>query len=107
MIDLQNDWFDDEELARGRDGVLKTCNQLIELAGRENAPVVEVQTVHARDRSTWALNMLDDGLGVVIEGTAGAQRLEGLLPSDHLVVKTRDSAFHRTDLEAWLREREV
>jgi nicotinamidase-related amidase len=107
LIDMQNDWFDDDELARCRDDLLDACNQLIGFARRENAPVVEVQTLHAPDRSTWALNMLDDGLGVVVEGTAGARRLEGLLPCDHLVVKTRDSAFHRTELEAWLRERDV
>jgi nicotinamidase-related amidase len=69
--------------------------------------VVEVQTVHAHDRSTWALNMLDDDQGMALEGTPGAARLDGLLEPDHLVVKTRDSAFHGTDLARWLRERDV
>jgi nicotinamidase-related amidase len=107
LIDLQNDWFEDDELARCRDDLLATCNRLIEDAHRQQAPVVEVRTVHTSDHRTWALNMLDDGEGVVIEGTDGAQRLDGLLEPDHVIVKTRDSAFHGTDLATWLRERDV
>jgi nicotinamidase-related amidase len=107
LIDLQNDWFEDDELARCRDDLLDTCNRLVEDARRHGAPVVEVQTVHTADRSTWALNMHEDGEGVVIDGTAGARRLDGLLDPDHLVVKTRDSAFHGTDLATWLHDRDV
>jgi nicotinamidase-related amidase len=69
--------------------------------------VVEVQTVHAADKSTWALNMLDDDQGMAIEGTEGARRLDGLLEPDACIVKVRDSAFHDTELEAWLDERGV
>jgi nicotinamidase-related amidase len=107
VIDLQNDYFADDELARCRDDILAACNQLIRAARDAGAPVVEVQTVHAHDKSTWALNMLDDDQGMALEGTPGAARLDGLLEPDHLVVKTRDSAFHGTDLELWLRERDV
>ena len=107
LIDLQNDWFEDDELVRCRDDLIKATNLLIDAARREGVPVVEVQTVHTRDRSTWALNMLQDGEGVVIGGTEGAQRLEGLQEPDHLIQKTRDSAFHGTDLDEWLRARDV
>ena len=107
LIDLQSDWFDNDELARCRDDLLAACNHLVDRARSEQAPVVEVQTIHSADRRTWALNMLKDGLGVVIEGTPGAERLAGLHEADHIVVKTRDSAFHRTHLADWLRERGV
>ena len=107
LIDLQNDYFADDELARCRDDLLAASNSLVRAARDADAPVVEVQTVHAQDRSTWALNMLDDGQGMALEGSPGAARLEGLLEPDHLLVKTRDSAFHGTDLHRWLRERDV
>ena len=107
VIDLQNDYFADEELERCRDDILAACNRLILAARDAGAPVVEVQTVHAHDKSTWALNMLDDDQGMALEGTPGAARLDGLLEPDHLVVKTRDSAFHGTDLGPWLQDRDV
>jgi nicotinamidase-related amidase len=107
VIDLQNDYFNDDELARCRDDVLERCNQLIRAARDAGSLVVEVQTVHARDKSTWALNMLDDDKGMAIEGTAGAQRLDGLLEPDVCILKTRDSAFHGTTLEEVLRKRGV
>jgi nicotinamidase-related amidase len=107
LVDLQNDYFADDELARCRDDVLEACNLLVRAARDAGAPVVEVQTVHAHDRSTWALNMLDDGQGMALEGTEGARRLDGLLKPDVCIVKTRDSAFHETELGGWLRERDV
>jgi nicotinamidase-related amidase len=107
LIDLQNDYFADDELARCRDDLLAASNRLVLAARDADAPVVEVQTVHAQDKSTWALNMLDDDQGMALEGSPGAARLDGLLEPDHLVVKTRDSAFHGTDLDRWLRDRDV
>jgi nicotinamidase-related amidase len=107
VIDLQNDYFNDDELERCREDVLDRTNQLVRAARDAGSLVVEAQTVHARDKSTWALNMLDDDQGMAIEGTAGAARLDGLLEPDVCIVKTRDSAFHGTDLEDRLRERDV
>jgi nicotinamidase-related amidase len=107
LVDLQNDFFADDELARCKEDVLAACNALIDKAVAAGAPVVEVQTVHAADKSTWALNMLEDGEGVAIEGTAGAERLEGLGAADRVVVKTRDSAFHGTDLAEWLDDHRI
>jgi nicotinamidase-related amidase len=107
LIDLQNDYFNDPELERCREDILERCNRLVMAAREEGSWVVEVQTVHARDRSTWALNMLDDDQGIAIEGTEGARRLDGLLQSDVCILKTRDSAFHDTDLAQLLRERKV
>ena len=107
LVDLQNDFFDAPELARCREDVLAACNALIEKALAAGAPVVETQTVHAADKGTWALNMLEDGEGVAIEATPGAERLEGLGPTDRVVVKTRDSAFHGTDLAEWLHDHRI
>ena len=107
VIDLQYDYFDGGELAHRRDDVLDRCNRLVDRARSAGAPVIEVLTVHRHDRSTWALNMLDDDQGMALEGTRGAERLDGLLEPDHLVVKTRDSAFFGTDLASCLSRRQV
>jgi nicotinamidase-related amidase len=107
VVDLQLDYFADDELARCRESLLQKCNELIDRARVAQVPVVEVRTVHARDKSTWALNMLDDDQGMALEGTAGAQRLGGLHEPDHVIVKSRDSAFHGTELAGWLAARDV
>jgi nicotinamidase-related amidase len=107
LIDLQYDYFADDELERCRDDLVKAGNLLVERARAAGAPVVEVRTVHKRDKSTWALNMLDDDQGMALEGSRGAERLDELEEPDHVVVKTRDSAFHDTDLAGWLAARGV
>ena len=107
LIDLQNDYFADDELARCRDDLVAACNRLVDRARAAGSLVVEVQTVHAPDKSTWALNMLEDDQGLVLAGTYGAQRLDGLHHADRVVAKTRDSAFHGTELAEVLAAHEV
>ena len=107
IVDLQNDYFVDGELARCREDLLEACNALVDRASVAGALVIEVQTVHAQDKSTWALNMLDDDQGMALEGTEGAQRLQGLHEPDLVLLKTRDSAFHGTELLSWLTTRGV
>ena len=66
-------------------------------AGR--LPVIQVRTEHARDRSTWTLNMLADDQGFAFPGTEEARFLDGLDTDGAVeVVKTRDDAFHGTEL---------
>jgi nicotinamidase-related amidase len=103
MVDMQVDFFNDPELERCRDDLVATCNRLIDAALERGLPVFEVRTVHDRDRSTWALNMLDDSAGITEEGTRGVEPVEGLhhagcSPGIILVTKTRDSAFHDSSL---------
>jgi nicotinamidase-related amidase len=103
MIDMQRDFFNDPELERCREDLVEACNRVIDAALVRGLPVVEIRTVHAGDGSTWALNMLDDRSGMTIEGTPGVEPVEGLRTAEstagiHLVTKTRDNAFHGTDL---------
>lgn len=105
LVDLQRDFFDDAELARHRERVVAACNTMCAQAAAVGVPVVEIRTVHARDRSTWSRNMLEDGRGMVIEGTPGAEPLPELECAAATVVpKTRDSAFHGTALAHLLEE---
>lgn len=99
VIDMQKDFFAGPELAGHRDGVVAACNTAVRKAHQAGAIVFEVRTVHSADRSSWSLNMLRDGQGMTIESTSGAAPVEGLLtPGATVVEKTRDSAFHGTEL---------
>jgi nicotinamidase-related amidase len=109
MVDMQRDFFADPELERCRDDLKEACNRVVEAALDRGLLVVEIRTLHAEDRSTWALNMLDDRAGMTIAGTPGAEPLEGLQHAGRragvtLVAKTRDSAFHGTGLAELLAE---
>jgi nicotinamidase-related amidase len=107
LVDLQRDYFADDELARCQDDLVAACTRVVDAGRAAGLPVIEVRTVHRQDRSTWALNMLDDGAGLVLEGTSGAEPVDGMPVPDEVVVKTRDSAFHGTGLAELLRERRV
>ncbi len=63
--------------------------------------------MHAEDGSTWALNMRPDKKGMTIVGTPGVEPVAGLAPADEVVTKTRDSAFHDTDLAGRLARHRV
>lgn len=104
LIDLQVDYFNDDELARCRDDVIDAANLLARRARDAGALVIVVRTVHSKDRSTWALNMLDDGQGMTFEDEKGSATDPGLDVGDATeIVKTRDSAFYGTELEDLLR----
>jgi len=104
VIDMQKDFFVDDELERCREDVTKACNELVDRAREAGVPVFEVQTVHQHDKSTWALNMLEDDQGMALEGSDGVQRVEGLREGDLVIPKTRDSAFFGTGLAELLQE---
>jgi nicotinamidase-related amidase len=108
LIDLQRDYFADDELARCRDDLVTTCNQLVSAARQTKVPVIEVRTVHDPDGSTWTTTMREDDQGVVLAGSPGAEPLNGLKAAGAtIVVKTRDSAFFATDLLHVLRRENV
>lgn len=108
LVDLQVDYFESPALQDCRAPLTAVCNALLDRAREAGSLVVEVQTVHSRDRTTWSLNMLEDDEGMVVEGTPGAERLPELdLRGAHVVEKTRDSAFYRTRLESLLRTHDV
>ena len=103
VVDMQNSYFEFPDLARVRGELVPQVNELIAAAHEAGRPVILVRTEHARDRSTWTLNMCEDGEGFAYPGTEQAQFLDELATGGHVeVVKTRDSAFFDTDLKAEL-----
>lgn len=103
VIDLQEKFFEDEELARCRADLVATVNGLVAAAQLAGAAVLEVRTEHAADRSTWTLDMLRSGTATLLAGSDEARRVPELAPIATGLVKTRDSAFHGTDLAQRLR----
>ncbi|CAL8969434.1 Peroxyureidoacrylate/ureidoacrylate amidohydrolase RutB [Tessaracoccus sp. O5.2] len=96
---MQNSYFELPGLAEQKDALLPKVLDLIHAAHDAGRPVILVRTQHERDRSTWTLNMLEDDQGFAFPGTAEAQFVDGVADVPHVeIVKTRDSAFHGTDL---------
>lgn len=99
IIDMQKAYFHNEALESKRRELIGACNELIEQAKLQNIPVFHAITKHKKDRTTWTLNMLDDGEGYLFEGDADSQIVEGLQTNEVIeIVKTRDSAFFGTTL---------
>lgn len=103
LIDMQEAYFEAPELAARRIDLVRATSTLVEAARGAGAPIVHVRTEHARDRSTWTLNMLTDDQGFAFTGTEQAAPLAELAPAlsgpdTWDVVKTRDNAFLHTDL---------
>ncbi|MGQ1838814.1 cysteine hydrolase family protein [Kocuria turfanensis] len=104
VIDMQNSYFDFPELEEQRESVTAKVNELIAAAREGGCPVLLIRTQHERDRSTWTVNMHDDGQGFAYPGTEQSQYVAGLDTEGGVgLVKTRDSAFFDTDLAARLR----
>lgn len=108
VIDMQHSYFEQPALAAVQDGLVRRVNELVAAARDGGCPTILVRTEHARDRSTWTLNMLQDDQGFAFPGTREAADLEDLDTADGVdLVKTRDSAFHGTALRQVLREHAV
>ncbi|WP_169799235.1 cysteine hydrolase family protein [Nocardioides jensenii] len=108
MIDMQVAFFSSGPLEPLREELVSRCNELHRWASYRQIPVFQVRTQHQADKSTWTLSMLEDDQGFLIAGDDDAGPVPGLVTEGAAeVVKTRDSAFHGTDLADRLRERHV
>ncbi|PRB72660.1 cysteine hydrolase [Arthrobacter sp. MYb213] len=103
MIDMQNAFFETPALEQQRRQVTEQCNMLLKEARKHDLLIVNVCTIHQRDKSTWTLSMLEDDQGFLFEGTEQAQHLNELDLSRAVdVIKHRDSAFWQTGLDGLL-----
>ena len=99
VVDLQVAYLDGGLLERHRGRLVAAANTLVRWARARGSPVVTVRTEHRRDRSTWTLNMREDDQGFSFDGDPDARFVPELdVVGTHELVKTRDSAFVRTDL---------
>ncbi len=107
IIDMQKAYFQDPVLDQQKPRLVDRCNELVRAAIDHNIPVWNIVTEHARDKSTWTLNMKDDDQGFLFAGSEQAELVQGLEIGKRTIVKTRDSAFHKTTLTEELTEMEV
>ncbi|MDT9591434.1 cysteine hydrolase [Nocardioides zeae] len=118
LIDLQEGYFaGSPDLRELRPGLVEGVDALVRRAADAGALVVEVRTVHEADRSTWALNMLEDDAPFLLRDTDEpvplrevvalrellGPRLEERGGRWEVVEKTRDDAFLGTELLDLLR----
>ncbi|ALQ29504.1 cysteine hydrolase [Arthrobacter sp. YC-RL1] len=108
LIDMQEGFFETEDLAQHRARLASACNKLAAAARKAGLPVIAVRTVHKKDKSTWTLKMLEDDQGYLFEGTGQARILPELdLAGSIELIKRRDSAFWATELLTLLLQHRV
>lgn len=108
IIDLQNAYFNNDALQAQQASLVKNTNMLVEIAHHHHLPVFNVRTEHHKDIASWTLNMLDDKQGYLFKGEEDVKSINGLRVDNTIeVLKTRDSAFHHTTLEAMLRNHRI
>lgn len=99
IIDMQEAYFKSPELVRQKPTLVRNIDAAIARARRASELILTIRTEHARDKSTWTLNMLQDDKGFAFVGSDETHAVEGLDADDAIdIIKTRDSAFYKTDL---------
>src|SRR5690348_12248361 len=89
VIDMQKAYFNNGALAERQKSLVTACNEIIDAATKSGLPVIYVRTAHQRDKSTWTLNMLDDGEGYLYYDDSDTQYIEGLhIANTNEVIKT-------------------
>lgn len=115
-IDMQRYFLETGSLEKlnAVDRLVGRTNELISVCRQHGVPVMHVRIVHARDGSTWNQTMRPHWTGELLpqtltEGTWEAEPHPALHvhEEDDVIVKTRGSAFLRTDLESRLRARGI
>lgn len=108
VVDMQKAYFDAGDLKNREGDLVAAINPLLEVARHRGVPIFNVVTLHARDQSTWTLNMLDDKKGYLFKDDQGAQQVDGMkLDGVTMLTKTRDSAFFQTPLAMQLKAASV
>ena len=100
IIDMQKAYFHNDELRRRQETLVQRCNKLITTVKGLGLAVCMVRTEHARDQSSWTLNMLADEQGYLFADSPDSELVDGLVADGtQSVIKTRDSAFYGTNLD--------
>lgn len=111
IIDMQRDFVapDGALCVWGAAATVPAIAALREAAGRAGWEIFHVMRLHdaqGRNADMPRRHLFDNGgRGYCVDGTAGAEIIDDLKPrgGEHVFVKTRNSAFCRTDLEGVLR----
>ncbi len=109
IIDMQHYFFRSEERRVKLTELISSINELIDFAKDKNIPIYQILTVHKDDKSTWNIVMKKYNFAALIEGSKEAELLSEIKfdKSQEVIIKTRQSAFIRTDFENELRENNI
>ncbi len=109
IVDLLQDFFDhdiwtDSLIPKARATLVKNTNELVACCRKKEIPVIWFKQAFKPDLSDAFLHMRRSGKKYTISGTDGCELLTELdvFPDDHILLKSRFSAFFRTDLERLL-----
>jgi nicotinamidase-related amidase len=114
IVDLLQDFFNrdiwpDSQLPDVRETMVKNTNELVALCHKQQIPVIWFRQAFRSDLSDAFPHMRRSGRKYTIAGTPGCELLPELevFPEDHMLLKSRFSAFFRTDLEHLLAKLDV
>jgi nicotinamidase-related amidase len=100
IIDMQKAYFKTPGLIQRQADLIAHINTLVSHHRTIGDLVVAVSTIHSRSTTTWTLNMLEDDIGFAFNDSHEIQAVDGLdLLGAKEITKTRDSAFHGTNLK--------
>lgn len=108
IIDMQDAYFKTPNLSNQRDALAKRINSLVTMFHMNSDIILNIRTVHLRDKTTWTLNMLEDDQGFAFDDSAETGPIASLRIDNAIQLsKTRDNAFHDTNLLQVLRSHDV
>ena len=107
VIDMQHAYFKDDVLAAQKPQLARTIQHYVDKFAKRNKLIINVTTIHSQDKSTWTLNTLEDDAGFLLSGSDESQPIITLPKNTIEVTKTRDSAFHETNLIDVMRKHNV
>ena len=100
IVDMQNFFFQKPGRSDGLEQVVENINHLTASFDIHGCPVVHVLSAYRPDGADWDLKMRAAGTPELIAGSLEAQIIDAIQvrPGHLQVVKTRYSAFFKTDL---------
>ncbi|MEK6969827.1 MAG: isochorismatase family cysteine hydrolase [Nanoarchaeota archaeon] len=110
IIDMLNDFFDrNPRLKKLKKALCKNSNELIRFARQKKVPVIWIRQEFKSDLSDAFLIMRKKKESITIKGTKGCKVLEELNrnKNDKIIIKKRYSAFFKTSLNTYLRNRKI
>ncbi len=109
IIDMQNWFFRNEERRENLAELIKSINELTDVAKNKGIPIFQVLTVHKPDKSTWNIVMKKHNFSALLEGSDEAKLLPEIKfdSTQEVVIKTRQSTFIRTNFEERLNAKNI
>lgn len=109
VVDMLNDFFKDSPMKKKKSVLTKKINNLIDIIRDKNIPIIFIRQEFKKDLSDAYLFMKRRKEITTIQGTVGAQILNGIKikKKDIIIIKKRFSAFYKTKLDSYLKKKKI